>query len=166
VRPPGPDTRTGVHTSKAAVPRERCSGQASGRSPKERLGLAQGLIQARFGRKRSKGTIDNLIDGVDGFSLAGTAPQNENARDKVEVDIIGVVVSLTLAVLSQHDTGNADRLATMTAQNSTKLFRRRSGCHEHNSFEQIHRIGVRPKNTGRPLNVSMTRINDLFRGKK
>src|SRR6266852_3485018 len=44
------------------------------------------------------GAIDDLIDIVDGFSLAGAAPENEDAGHQVEVRIVFVVGSAAVGL--------------------------------------------------------------------
>jgi len=70
--------------------------------------------------------IDNLVDSVDRFSFTGTATQNENAGDQLEMGVAAVgMFPVILTVLAQNDFGNANGLTTVAAQDTAEIFRRR-----------------------------------------
>ena len=69
-------------------------------------------------RKRA---ILNLIDGVNRFPFAGTATEHKHARNQVEVRIICIMMTLTLAVLPENNAGDADRFPAVTAVDSSEM---------------------------------------------
>jgi len=80
------------------------------------------------GRRRSQRTIDDLVDGVNRFPLAGTAPKNKNLGNKMEMRVIRVV-ALALSIFAEDNAGYADWLPTMAAKHSSKVGGLHNGGH-------------------------------------
>jgi hypothetical protein len=97
--------------------------QACGESMSGGMGQVPGI------GRRSKSAIHNLIDGVDGFPLTGTATQNKNARDQLEMRVLGRALALIFAVFAQYDFRDAHGLAAMTAEDTAEM-RRQFNWHE------------------------------------
>jgi hypothetical protein len=66
-------------------------------------------------RRLRESAVHDLIDGVNRFPLAGTAPKDEHARDEMELRVIGIGMALVLAILTQDDGGNAHGLSAVAA---------------------------------------------------
>ena len=81
-----------------------------------------------------EGAVDDLVDGVDGLSFAGTAAENKNARDEVVVHIICVVKRVRLRIPLHDESRNADGFATTAAENSAEILSHCLCCHGDCSF--------------------------------
>ena len=75
------------------------------------------------GRRLRESAIHDLIDRVNRFPFTGTATKDEDARDEMELGVIGILDAPVLAVLAQDDGGYAHGLSAVTAQNSAKTLR-------------------------------------------
>jgi len=78
--------------------------------------------------------VNDLIDGINGFALAGTAADVEDAGNELVVNIVAIAGNLELAFPATYERGDANGLSTMTAQYSAKTFRHNRRCHENDSL--------------------------------
>jgi len=67
-----------------------------------------------------KSAIDNLIDGVNGLPLAGTAAKNKYPGYQLESGVVGLRIAMSFIVFTQDDTWNANRLTAMAAKNTAE----------------------------------------------
>jgi hypothetical protein len=74
-------------------------------------------------RGLSEIAIHDLVDGVDRFPFTGTATKDEDARDEVELCVIGIAMALDFAVLAQDDSRDAHGLPAVAAQDTASSLR-------------------------------------------
>jgi hypothetical protein len=84
--------------------------------------------------RQGTGIVDDLVDGIDGFSFAAAAAYIENTRDELVVHIVGICGKL--AFPAGDESRNANTFATVTTQNGAKSFRYNRRCHENYSLGQ------------------------------
>jgi hypothetical protein len=82
-----------------------------------------GLSEAAKGRRLRVSAIDDLVDGVDRFPFTGTAAEDEDAGDEVEVIIVSVL-AVIFAVLMQNDLGDTNGLTTVPAMHTAEVLQR------------------------------------------
>jgi hypothetical protein len=113
--------RTSVGVKRPASP--PASGHAEG-GPYRSMQLGcGGLSEAAKGRRLRVSAIDDLVDGVDRFPFTGTAAENEDAGDEVEVIIVSVL-AVIFAVLMQNDLGDTNGLTTVPAMHTAEVLQR------------------------------------------
>jgi hypothetical protein len=87
-----------------------------------KIKLNRGLRQAIRSGGRDERAIDNLIDSIDRFPFARTATKNEDTRDQLEMSVITISMNAVIfTVFAQNDIGNTHGLATVAAQNASKV---------------------------------------------
>ena len=79
------------------------------------------MLESRLFWSRSRRTIDNLVDGVNRFALAGATTENEDLGDEMEMRIGRVVLPLRFTIFPKNNTGNTDRFPAVTAENSSEM---------------------------------------------
>jgi hypothetical protein len=104
-----------------------------------------------------EGAVDNLIDGVDRFLLAGAATENEYLRYEVILRVVRVVRVMRRGLPLRNHFWDAYRLSTTTAKDSSEVLSGNGGCrHRQNSLDKI-RKGLRCVNYIKsPVNLSTT----------
>jgi hypothetical protein len=65
--------------------------------------------------------IDDLVDGVDRFSFAGTAAKHENTRDEMEMSVARIVSTTNFVFLLADDSWDADRLTAMATEDTAEM---------------------------------------------
>ncbi len=90
-----------------------------------------------FGGRMGLGAIDDLIDIVDGFFLAGAAPENEDAGHQVEVRIVFVVGGAAVGLFFHDQAGDADGLGTMAAKNAAEILLKSFYGHRDSSLDSV-----------------------------
>lgn len=81
------------------------------------------MLESRLRRVGSGRAIDDLTDSVDRFSFAGTATEDKNFGDEVEVGVVLIMLPVVLAILAEHNAGNAHRFPAVAAKYSSKMRR-------------------------------------------
>ena len=70
-----------------------------------------------------EGTIYDLVEGVDGFLLAGAATKNENLGDEVVLIVVRVVREMRGGIPSGNHFRDTNRLTATAAEDSTEVLR-------------------------------------------
>ena len=83
-------------------------------------------------RRQGPGIVDNLVHGIDRFTLATAAAHIEDAGDEMVVNVVGIRGKF--AFPAGDESGNTNAFTTVTAQNGAKSFRYNRRCHEKYSL--------------------------------
>src|SRR5215469_7692134 len=86
-------------------------------------------------RRLRKGAINDLIDGVNRLPFAGAAAQDKDPRDQLKLRLVRLRPSMSFIILTQNDTGNANRLTAVAAKNTAERLRGRINRHGKDSLE-------------------------------
>jgi hypothetical protein len=87
-----------------------------------------------------EGTIDDLIDGVDGFLLTRTATKNEYLRDEMVLRVVRPVGEMRGRFPLRNHFWDAYRLSATAAKDSTKVLRGDGGGrHRQSSLDKTGR---------------------------
>jgi len=77
----------------------------------------------RFGTGDGVGEIDDLVDGIDGFTFTATAADIKYAGDELVLEARGVREALGFGLAAGDERGHANGLSTVATDNCAISFR-------------------------------------------
>jgi len=68
-----------------------------------------------------EGAVDDLVDGIDGFTFTGTAAKYEDAGYEMKLRIVSLLQTVHFIFFLADNAGNANWFATMAAKNTAEM---------------------------------------------
>ena len=68
-----------------------------------------------------EGAVDDLVDGIDGFTFTGTAAKYEDAGYEMKLRIVSLTQTVYFIFFLADNAGDANWFATMAAKNTAEM---------------------------------------------